>query len=119
MYTNYYVLQSYKKNVSEGIVEGMLNPTNALMIDRLTPAQSLLLQYGLSAQSADHKHPSVRGYNGIFTRGREDAKYKVVEGWISSLGRIEPRYDIDFKFQRRAAADAEAANPPATAPAGE
>lgn len=116
IYTNYYVLQSYKKNVSEGMVEGLLNPTNALMIDRLNPAQSLLLQYGLAAQNADHKHPTVRGYNGIFSRGREDPKYKTVENWISSLGKIDPRYDIDFTLKRRG--DAEATpTAPTTAPA--
>lgn len=116
VYTNYYVIQKYKKNVSEGVVEGMLNPTNALMIDRLSPEQSLLLQYGLPVQNADRKHPTVRGYNGVFTRGRDDPKYKAIENWISSLGKVDPRYDIDFTFERRGNA-AEPTPAPATAPA--
>jgi hypothetical protein len=114
-YTNYFVLHKYKKNVSEGVIEGVFNATFAPMIDRLTPDQSLLLQYGLPEQNADRKHPVVRGYNGIFSRGRDDPKYRTVVNWISSLDKVEPDYKIDFKLERRDPTPT--TPPPATEPA--
>ncbi len=115
VYTNYYVLHKFKKNVSESAVEGMFNATYASMIDRVHPDSSLLLQYGLPEQNADHKHPKVRGYNGIFNRAKEDPKYKTISNWLSSLNRLEPEYKIDFKLERKDAAGAS----PTTSPAGE
>lgn len=120
VYTNYYLLYSYRKNIASGSVEGFLNPEQAMMIDRLNPSKSLLLQYGLPSQMADYKHPTVRGYNGIFPRGRDDPKYRTIENWITSLGRIEKKYDIDFKLERKSAASQTPSIPlpPSTAPAG-
>lgn len=121
VYTNYYLLHSYKKNISSGSLEGFFNPEQAMMIDRLNPAKSLLLQYGLPSQLVDYKHPNVRGYNGIFPRGREDPKYRTIENWINSLGKIDRKYDIDFKLQRRSATGAPPFLPttPSTAPAAQ
>lgn len=116
-YSNYYVLHKYKKNVSQGALEGVFNATYAPMLDRLTPDKSLLLQYGLPEQNADHKHPLVRGYNGIFPRGRDDPKYKTVSDWINSLDKVDPDYKIEFKLERRDPAPA--TTPPASAPAAE
>ncbi len=113
-YTNFYVLQTYKKNVSEGVIDGVFNPAFATMIDRSHADMSLLLQYGLPEQSADYKHPRTRGYNGIFPRGKEDPKYLAIRSWITSLNRLPPDYGFKFTLERR---DAVEATPPTTGPA--
>ncbi len=116
-YTNFYVLQMFKKNVSEGVIDGVFNPAFAQMIDRTQVDMSLLLQYGLPEQNADYKHPRVRGYNGIYPRGKDDPKYLAVRNWITNLNRLQPDYGFDFKLERRAAAEiAPATTGPTTGP---
>lgn len=105
-YTNFYVLQSTKLSINnpQSMAQAggnTLQPDTAFMMDRTRPEMSLVLQHGLSDQFAQLKHPRVRGYNGIYPRGRDDAKYKAVLDFISSLSPVQPDYGIDFKLQRQ------------------
>ncbi len=103
VYTNFYILQTFRKNIGERVYT---------MIDRQTPDQSLLLQYGLPADIAELDHPPVLSYRGIF-RGKTDPTYRAVESWMrSSLPIIVPDYKIEYK-----APSTQPAAAPTTAPA--
>lgn len=117
VYTNFYVLQTASsKNTGEPIkrADGSVEtpPPVATLIDRMRPEQSLVLQYGLPDQSAQMKHPHVQGYNGIFPRGRDDAKYKSIAAFISSLNPVKPEYNIDYKMTRKDAPGTSATTQP-------
>lgn len=106
-YTNFYVLQSTKmkrpggaKPLSETGGTTVI-PDTAFMIDRLRPDQSALLQFGLSDQYAEFKHPRVRGYNGIFPRGRDDPKYKAILAFVQQMTPVQPDYGFDYKLDRK------------------
>ena len=106
-YTNFYVLQSTKmkrpggaKPLSETGGTTVI-PDIAFMIDRLRPDQSALLQFGLSDQYAEFKHPHVRGYNGIFPRGRDDPKYKAILAFVQQMTPVQPDYGFDYKLERK------------------
>ncbi|MGC4033031.1 MAG: hypothetical protein QM754_15105 [Tepidisphaeraceae bacterium] len=117
VYTNFYILQTAGSKKTgdpvkraDGSVEAP--PPVAMLIDRMRPEQSLVLQYGLSEQSAQMKHPHVQGYNGIYPRGRDDAKYKAITAFISSLSPVKPEYNIDFKLARKDGTPGPAATQP-------
>ncbi|HEX8322290.1 MAG TPA: hypothetical protein VF595_00130 [Tepidisphaeraceae bacterium] len=111
-YTNFYVLQSTKipmpaaPRPSAEPGGNTVQPDLAHMVDRTRPEMSLVLQHGLSDQFAQIKHPRVRGYNGIYTRGREDPRYKTVLAFLSTLNPVQPEYGLEFKLQRQGAAPA-------------
>jgi hypothetical protein len=96
-YTNFLILQSYKKKVAGETNAGIFGgEVMAKMIDRSSADRSLLVQYALPASIANDDHPPVRGYNGI-VRDRNDARYRLLVDWIGkSLVRIEPKYGFDF-----------------------
>lgn len=96
-YTNFLILQSYRKKVAGEANAGMFGgEVFAKMIDRSSPERSLLLQYALPATIAADDHPPVRGYNGIL-RDRNDPRYRMLMDWIDrSLVQIEPNYGFDF-----------------------
>ena len=54
-----------------------------LMIDRETPAQSLLLQYLLPPEFSDQPHPGKSSYRGAL-HNRQDPRYKQVANWVSN-----------------------------------
>jgi len=119
VYTDFYVLTSAKVNVNKGVVANVTNggPDYRYLIDRTHPNDSLVLQYGLSDQMADSKHPHVAGYNGIFARGKSDPKYQAIVSWVQSLSPIAPDYGINFKLERSSTA-VPPASMPATQPGG-
>lgn len=96
-YTNFLILQSYKKKVAGDANAGIFGgEVVASMIDRSSADRSLLVQYALPALLAQDDHPPVRGYNGI-VRDRNDPRYRMLVDWIGkSLARIEPKYGFDF-----------------------
>ncbi|MDB5324971.1 MAG: hypothetical protein JWM57_540 [Phycisphaerales bacterium] len=106
-YTNFYVLQSTKMSRPGGAKPlsqtggNTVVPDVAFMIDRIRPDQSALLQFGLSDQYAEMKHPRVRGYNGIFPRGRDDPKYKAILDFVQKLTPVQPDYGFDYKLERK------------------
>lgn len=97
-YTNFYVLQSYSRKSKEAPKPGaMFGGGDGLMINRDNPDQSLLLTYGLANAPAGSKHPTVKNYNGVFMKGKEDAKYELITKWISDmLRRVQPDYQLKF-----------------------
>jgi hypothetical protein len=101
-YTNFYILNSYVKQVEQRKIG---------MIERTTPQQSLLLQYGLPAENADPKHPAVPGYRGIY-RTPADARFQLVARWLGdTLAVPAPDYSaIKYEAPRNEPA------PPTTAP---
>jgi hypothetical protein len=81
-YTNFALLDGY---VTGGV----------RMIDRDRPEESLLLQYTLPEDQAQHKHPTK--LTPVFP-SRRSAAYQRVEEWINELnGPPHPRYDLDYK----------------------
>lgn len=85
-YTNFYILQKYRKSIGGRV---------SAMVDRATPEQSLLLQYGLPPDIAEIDHPAVNGYRGIF-RNKTDPTYRAIDNWMRSLSIVEPDYKIEF-----------------------
>jgi hypothetical protein len=119
VYTDFYVLQTTKQKLEGAGDGGMFAPAMAYMINRNQPEKSLLLQYGLPANSAEMKHPQARGYTPLFQKGTADPKYAAVKNFIGSLNRLEPDYGIDFKLERLSGVPVgvPAVPLPATAPA--
>jgi hypothetical protein len=97
-YTNFYILQKYGVMVEAR--GGIFGPGMAerQLVDRSQPEQSLLVQFALQPAIADVPHPEVPGqqYRGVF-RNRQDPRYRQFVTWIgSSLGVVEPDYQIDL-----------------------
>jgi hypothetical protein len=81
-YTNFALLDGYVKR-------------GARMIDRDRPEKSLLLQYTLPEDQAQHKHPTK--LTPVFP-SRRSAAYRRVEEWINDLnGPPHPPYDLGYK----------------------
>jgi hypothetical protein len=118
MYTNFYTLQNYKKQVANA-ADNVFSRGELRMIDRQGPAQSLLLQNGLPGAIAEFDHPEVPGFRAPY-RGLNDPRYQLVLRWIGeSLVPVPPDYGFthgpSLATQPAAPAPAAAA---ATAPAG-
>ena len=108
VYTNFYILQTAQVNAPAAATPtagtgNTLPPSVGYMIDHTRPEMSLLLQYGLAETSAQFKHPRVRGYTGIYPRGRDDPKYKAVLSFLQSLNSTTPNYGITYTLQRKGA----------------
>ena len=111
-YTNFFILQTWSRPV--GRQQGPFAGGERRLIDRLEPAQSLLLQYALPSNIAEQDHPQVSGYRPIF-RNRDDNGYRRVESWIGeSLLAIKPDYGINYTPPQRAGGNR---GEPTTAPA--
>jgi hypothetical protein len=64
------------------------------VIDRDRPADSLLLQFALPANLADHPHPEVPGFKPIF-RVLKDPRYEQFLKWVSNeLSPLQSDYGI-------------------------
>jgi hypothetical protein len=86
-YTNFYILSQYGRKVDK---------TDRKAIDRLYPANSLILQYGMPSDRAEFDHPEVRGWAPVF-KNEQDTRYQQVMDWISkSLISIDPKYPPNF-----------------------
>ena len=81
VYTNFYLLSTATQN---GIP----------LIDRASPDQSLLLQWGLPREFATHPAPDAEGWRPFFS-GLEDPTYKRYVAWIDSLY-DQPEYNIRY-----------------------
>lgn len=82
-YTNFYLL-------TEFFYDG--KP----LIDRVNPDQSLLLQWGLTRESARSPAPDVEGWRPAF-RSIDDAEFRRYAEWIGSLYTPEPDYGIVYR----------------------
>jgi hypothetical protein len=86
--------------------------TNFLIMDRFrlddgrplisydSPADSILLEYGLPVKDAVRKHPEIQGmgkgrWQPVFS-GRDDERYKAAIEWIRSMYRPRPEYPVDY-----------------------
>jgi hypothetical protein len=89
------------------------------MIDRQTPEDSLLMQYGLPREEATFPHPEVPNFRHYFS-GTEDRRYQEMTAWVKTLFRPTPRYPIQYTApgtQTQTPATAEPAGPaPGPAP---
>ena len=95
MTTNFYTISTFEDS------EGRL-------VDREHPEASRLLQFGLSAEQAEARHPAAAAP--AFS-GPNDPKYLIVLDWIRQLRRPAPDYRItDAMWQNMP-------RRPATAPA--
>ena len=82
-FTNFYLLTQMK-------IDGIP------MIDRGNPDQSLMLQWGLPRDQAQHPAPDVEGWRPAF-RSTDDPAYVRYREWIESLwGQDTPDYGIDY-----------------------
>lgn len=81
-YTNFYMLSTYTKG-------------GAKMIDRDNPDDSLLLQYGLPANSARTPHPGKVDMRPMYS-GKDDKRFQDVVGWIRKLSWPKPNYGITY-----------------------
>jgi hypothetical protein len=113
-YTNFYVLQSItKKAPSSGKVfsKGELD-----VIDRMQPARSLLLEYSIPTNLAEHTHPDVQGYHPPL-RGTDDPRYRAMSAWISNSLRPDAKYGIDYRPATSRPTTTQATTEPTTHPA--
>jgi len=88
-YTNFYILTQYARKIDKNAV--------VPMIDRTTPAKSLLLQYALPNDAGtEFHHPDVPGYRPLF-RTAGDVRYKAITDWLNgALNPTAPDYGIKF-----------------------
>lgn len=94
-YTNFYILQKYIKQLPQS-GNDVFGRGELRMIDRQSPADSMLLQYALPVATATYDHPEVRDYRAAL-RGLSDPRYKIISDWISkSLSPIDPDYGFEF-----------------------
>ena len=84
------------------------------LIDRQRPEQALLLQNALPGSIAEFDHPDVANYRPSL-RNVNDARYRVVLDWISSLRPVDTNYGIEREGETPA--DEPATQPEATQPA--
>ena len=71
-------------------------PQTFHVIDRDRPADSLLLQFAIPPNLADHPHPEVPGFRPIF-RVLKDPRYDQFLRWISNaLSPLQSNYGIDL-----------------------
>jgi len=89
-YTNFYILQTYKKNKGE-----------FSMLDRTYPDRSMLAQFALKPDAAEMKHPEIKGqtYKPI-SPNKSGNGYKVIVNWMKSLQAGEPNYNIKYTIPR-------------------
>jgi hypothetical protein len=92
-YTNFHLLQRYRKPQSN--TDGVFGRGELVMIDRLRPAESLILQYGLPSNLATSDHPPVRNWRPVFN-SRDDRGYQRVLDWLSSSIRTDGKGDYGF-----------------------
>lgn len=86
------------------------------MIDRQTPDDSLLFQYGLPREEATFPHPEVPNFRHYFS-GKQDKRYQEMTEWVKTLYRPTPRYPIEYTAPGTKAPAAEPVEPqPAPAP---
>ena len=88
VYTNFFMLNSFKAKFRYDI------------IDREKPSRSLLIQYSLPPADALEPHPQVEGWVPLLhpLRGtRQDPRALMVIDWINTLYRPSPDYMIEFK----------------------
>jgi hypothetical protein len=96
-YTNFYILQSYRKRLDAGN-NGIFSGNLKRLIMRGHGEQSLLANYGLPTNIAEYDHPLVNGkpIQPIF-RNKQDARYLMVLNWMDNvLTNIEPDYGIRY-----------------------
>lgn len=100
-YSNFYQISTWQKKQAANMTEALIGGSNLQMINRVRPEESLLLQYGLA--DAEHKHPPSQGFKPMFTRGRDDVKYKKIATFIDGLRKIEPDYGFKYTLEREGA----------------
>jgi hypothetical protein len=96
-YTNFYILQSYRKRLDAGNT-GIFSGNLKRLIMRGHGEQSLLANYGLPTNVAEYDHPLVNGkpIQPIF-RNKQDARYLMVVDWMNNaLNNVEPDYGIRY-----------------------
>ncbi|HZW07408.1 MAG TPA: hypothetical protein VFF65_09805, partial [Phycisphaerales bacterium] len=88
LYTNYYILTSYR--TADG----------RSLIDWEQPEQSLLLQYALPREFARSRHPQVlRDGKDVWRpalTGPEDVRARGITDWVRSAYRPRPDYTLDY-----------------------
>lgn len=82
VYTNYFILNSYKDS-------------GGFMIDRDMPDRSYLLQYALPQDVAKTPHPKVKGWQPAIRAG-DAARADTLVRWIQSLGKLRVDYPVDY-----------------------
>jgi hypothetical protein len=95
-YTNFMILSTYakKSNTNTGGVFG--GEVSVRMLERGRADRSLLLNYALPASIAEHDHPKVSGYNGVF-RDKNEPRYRMIVEWMNrTLSGLEPNYGFEF-----------------------
>ncbi len=101
VYTNFYIMDSYRPRAGIG-----------RMIDWEDPARSLMLQMALPRGEAIFPHPEVRGWRPLFTN-RDSEGFRDAVEWIESMHRPRPEYDLAYETpqerydRERAAEEAE------------
>jgi hypothetical protein len=116
MITNFYLVTQYTQKIEGGDAGNMFSPTNLPLVDRGNATNSLLYQYALPRARAKHKHPAMRGWDGLF-RNDDDRLARDLVQWMNvDLGRLTP--DYGFTFTLGGSTDA-ASTGPATEPSSE
>jgi hypothetical protein len=95
-YTNFYILNRYKKKLKDPLSTGVFGSDDRKMIDRGAGRKSILAQFALPADVADLDHPQVQGYTGAI-KTMDDPRLVQVLDWMNkSLKQPEPDYGIKF-----------------------
>jgi len=100
LYTNFYILSEWQ------------DAQGRRMIDRASPSDSLLLQWGLDPTIAKYPAPRKSGagrFVPFFPRGVDDPQFKAMAEWIGSLYR-DPDYGVETEIPGLIKPDADAAD---------
>jgi hypothetical protein len=66
------------------------------LVNYTSPADSLIIQYGLPREVARKPHPNVRGWKAVFTKANQPLLRQTID-WIGGMMKPRPKYPIDFE----------------------
>jgi hypothetical protein len=95
-YTNFYILDRYKKKLKDPLSTGVFGSDDRKMIDRSSGRKSILAQFALPADIADLDHPQVQGYSGAIKTVDDPRLIQILDWMTKSLKQPEPDYGIKF-----------------------
>lgn len=99
MATNFYLLMTAARKLDATAATGtgriFGGETEVRMVERGQGARSLLVQYALPADVAEHDHPQVLNYRPLF-QNLSDPRARAIVGWIDALDPLPTDYGFTF-----------------------
>lgn len=97
MITNFYLVTQYAQKLEQE-KDNIFSPPSLPLVDRGNATKSLLYQYSLPRARATHKHPAVRGWDGLFRDDNDRLARDMVQWMDVDLARFKPDYGFTYVF---------------------